>query len=97
LTGLRDQLIAAQNNAQAPDPASQQAVVPPPPQYGPPGISGHNEHPDDPSMGPPEVPEYTMGGMDIDDAIAAMGGGRQDNRRELSSSKRAAQNRAAQV
>jgi len=39
-----------------------------------------------------------MGSMNIDDAIAAMAdGGRGGNRKELSGSKRAAQNRAAQV
>lgn len=93
---LRDQLIAAQNNSQPSEPVSQQASAPVAPSYTPINQPDHNDHSIDPSMGAPNGQDYAMGGMNIDDAIAAMTEGRQVNRRELSSSKRAAQNRAAQ-
>ncbi|GAB7346209.1 hypothetical protein MBLNU457_4944t1 [Dothideomycetes sp. NU457] len=93
---LRDQLIAAQNNNnnqdQPPESHPQPAAG-----YTAPGPTGHDEHHIDPDMGASGNQEYAMDSMNIDDAIAAMAdGGRGGARKELSGSKRAAQNRAAQ-
>jgi len=98
LSGLRDQLIAAQNNNQSHPSESHAQPGTVATGYTAPGPSGHTDSHIDPEIGASEDQDYAMGSMNIDDAIAAMAdGGRGGNRKELSGSKRAAQNRAAQV
>ena len=96
--GLRDQLIAAQNNNQSHAPESHPQPGSVSTGYTAPGTTGHDDHHIDPEIGASGDQDYAMGSMNIDDAIAAMAdGGRGGTRKELSGSKRAAQNRAAQV
>jgi len=93
--GLRDQLIAAQNNSSH-DAHQQSAAAHSP--YTSPSSAHHTEQSIDPSIGGPGSQTYGVDGMDIDDAIAAMAEQDSPGRvREVSSTKRAAQNRAAQV
>ncbi|PNS17172.1 hypothetical protein CAC42_7226 [Sphaceloma murrayae] len=101
---LRSQLMGASepSQLQQPEPPSQSTSGPAPYPVNARSPQSSNGH-IDPSIGggggggpsPPGQGQY-MGPMVIDDAIAAMGDKGGNNRRELSSTKRAAQNRAAQ-
>ncbi|GAB7346736.1 hypothetical protein MBLNU459_g1845t1 [Dothideomycetes sp. NU459] len=99
---LRDQLIAAQAVQQPPPPPPAQHVQPQQPLPTAPGPYLHqhsdssNQHQLDPAIGSQHMPSYGMPGELTSDQQELGADGKKSAKRELSSSKRAAQNRAAQ-
>jgi len=95
---LRDQLIAAQSSQPPPlQPTTHQTATTTQTYASSNSSSPHDEQQIDPSISASEERSYdiTMSG-NLDDALAAMANAANSGRRELSTSKRAAQNRAAQ-